>query len=220
MFNNSNPDIIISYITQRRLIGIMGILLPFICIAGGLLFAGTYIQKSISVYYYTNMRDFFVGLMSGVSIFLITYKGYGKIDNIVSSLCGLAGFGICFFPCLYAGFPPQPIGIFQINPDASNIIHIACAAVFFILLAFNSFFLFTRSSRKPEDFTINKKIRNAIYRVCGIIILISLMMLPIFTLILGPARTDYYKIPLILEIIMLSAFGTSWLIKGETLFRD
>ncbi|MEJ2664743.1 MAG: DUF998 domain-containing protein, partial [Spirochaetia bacterium] len=85
MFRKKNRSIIISYIALRRLIGILGMLLPFICILGGLLFAALYVEPSISDYYYTNMRDFFVGLLFGVSLFLITYKGYELIDDIVTN---------------------------------------------------------------------------------------------------------------------------------------
>lgn len=220
MLKDNNPNIIISYITQRRLIGIMGILLPFICIAGGLLFSGTAIQESVSVYYYSNMRDFFVGLMSVVSIFLITYKGYETIDNMVTSLSGLAGFGVFIFPCFYSGYPIQPVGIFQLSPGISNIIHILCAAIFFLLLSINSFFLFTRSKTLPDDYTLNKIIRNRIYRCCGIIIFVSLILLLLLSLLFGQTWVEHNKIPMILEIIMLLAFGVSWLVKGETLFRD
>jgi hypothetical protein len=220
MVNAENPNIIISYITMRRLIGIMGILLPFICIAGGWAFSGTAVQESISVYYYSNMRDFFVGLMAGVSMFLITYKGYEIIDNLVTSLSGLAGLGLCIFPCIITGYPIQPIGIFQINSDTSNIIHIVSAALFFTLLAINSFFLFTRSNCLPDDYTLNKKIRNKIYRGCGILIFASLIILMLLTLMFGQTWVEQNKIPLMLEIVMLSAFGVSWLVKGETLFKD
>ncbi|MHC1705386.1 MAG: hypothetical protein AB9846_15880 [Tenuifilaceae bacterium] len=58
--NKGNNSIIISYKALRRLIGILGILLPVICIIGGFWFAKDPVQQSISLYYYTNMRDFLV----------------------------------------------------------------------------------------------------------------------------------------------------------------
>lgn len=220
MFRKKNRSIIISYIALRRLIGILGMLLPFICILGGLLFAALYVEPSISDYYYTNMRDFFVGLLFGVSLFLITYKGYELIDDIVTNTSALAGFGIALFPCLQSSSSTAPVGIFQLSPQLSNIIHLSCAAVFFTLLAINSIFLFTLTKRKILLPTKNKKKRNIVYITCGIIMLASIAIMVVLFLLFPNTEIDKYRLVLIFETIMLLAFGISWLVKGETLFRD
>jgi hypothetical protein len=220
VFRKKNRSIIISYIALRRLIGILGMLLPFICILGGLLFAALYVEPSISDYYYTNMRDFFVGLLFGVSLFLITYKGYELIDDIVTNTSALAGFGIAIFPCLQSSSSTAPVGIFQLSPQLSNIIHLSCAAVFFTLLAINSIFLFTLSKNKNAAPTKNKKKRNIVYITCGIVILASIAILVVLLILFPHDEIDKYRLVLIFETIMLLAFGVSWLVKGETLFRD
>jgi len=220
VFRKKNRSIIISYIALRRLIGILGMLLPFICILGGLLFAALYVEPSISDYYYTNMRDFFVGLLFGVSLFLITYKGYELIDGLVTSASALAGFGIALFPCLHGSSPTDPVGIFQLSPQLSNTIHLSCAAVFFTLLAINSIFLFTLTKRKTLLPTKNKKKRNIVYITCGIIMLASIVIMVVLFLLFPNTEIDKYRLVLIFETIMLLAFGISWLVKGETLFRD
>lgn len=218
MFRKKNKNIIISYISLRRLIGILGMLLPFICVLGGFLFSDLPVRSSISSYYHTNMRDFFVGLLVGVSLFLLTYKGYERIDNIVTSIIGLTGLGIAIFPCLNSISLTEPVGIFQISPAISNKIHLACAFIFFFLLAINSIFLFTLSKSKKIPKTRNKKIRNYIYVGCGIIILLSLLILFVRSLV--GAEVENSKTLLVFETIMLLAFGISWLVKGETLFKD
>ena len=58
-------------------------------VLGGFIQNGFVILDSISNYYYTNMRDFFVGLLFAISLFLISYTGYEKIDNIVGNISGL-----------------------------------------------------------------------------------------------------------------------------------
>lgn len=211
-----NDDRIISYKALRRLIGILGIMLPFVCVLGGWLFSKESIQSSISLYYYTNMRDFLVGLLFLVSMFLITYKGKLVIDMVVSTITGIAGLGVAIFPCLIEQCCPHGVGIFQLYPVNSNVIHLTCAALFFTLLAINSIFLFTRLD-KPV--TPEKLIRNRIYITCGIIILACLVGL-VISMILSPEFRANTRIILILETIALLAFGTSWLIKGETLFVD
>jgi len=184
---------------------------------GGYLFSKISIQQSISYYYYTNMRDFLVGLLFCVSMFLITYRGYLVIDNLVTSLCGIAGMGIAIFPCLYDPDKGLPVGIFQLRSETSYIIHLSCAGLFFFLLAMNSMFLFT-ISKGPKK-TENKKKRNRIYYGCGITILLSLITLAVLFKT-NKEAIDKYKVTLIMETIMLFAFGISWLVKGETLYKD
>lgn len=215
-----NESLIVSYKALRRLIGIMGILLPIINILGGCFIAKLPIQQSISMYYYTNMRDFFVGLMFVVSLFLITYKGYNTLDLITSIITGAAGLGVAIFPCFSEMYIGQKVGIFQLSPETSFIVHLTCAALFFVLLAFTSVFLFTRKHKDSNLVTPQKRIRNIIYVVCGILMLACVLGMLLSILILTKEQRYDSKIILILESIALFSFGVSWLVKGETLFRD
>ncbi|HPS58642.1 MAG TPA: hypothetical protein PK514_11105 [Spirochaetota bacterium] len=217
---DDKSNMIISYITLRNLIGYGGILLPFVCMAGAAFIGGKCIQESVSMYYYSNMRDFFIGLMAVVSLFLVTYKGYCLVDNIVTTSSGVMGLLLALFPCMQSKDATELVGIFMLKQGTSEYIHVTSAAVFFILLALNSIFLFTRSKLKWKDFPCRKKIRNIIYIGCGVIILVALVLLAVLTMVLGSAYVTEHRIPLILEIIMLSAFGVSWLVKGETIFKD
>jgi len=203
-----NSSIIISYFSLRQLIGLLGMLLPLICILGGYFFSKLPIQSSVSSYYHTNMRDFFVGLMVCVSFFLITYKGYEKRDQIITTIIGMAGFGIALFPCLKRSTEIQPVGIFQLNPSISDWIHILCALIFFSLLAYNSIYLFALSKDGWK---------NTIYRGCGYFILVSIISLVISVLTIKSEVVESYRIVLIFEIIMLLAFGFSWWVKGRAL---
>lgn len=206
-----------SYLLLRQLIGILGILLPFICMFGGKLFTGISIQRSISFYYHTNMRDFFVGLLFLLGLFLITYKGRFRLDNIISTLSGIAALCVALFPCLFQS-PEEPVGILQIKNGTSDIIHFTCASTFFILLAFNSLFLFTKR-KEGDEYKPHKKTRNIIYIVCGSVILICLITLAII-LLFGKTDTDQTITVLVFETIMLIAFGFSWLVKGQTFLKD
>jgi len=215
-----NDSLIVSYKALRRLIGIMGILLPIINILGGCLIAKIPIQQSISMYYYTNMRDFFVGLMFVVSLFLITYKGYNTLDLITSIITGAAGLGVAIFPCFSELYIGQKVGIFQLSPDTSFIVHLTCAALFFVLLAFTSIFLFTQKHKDSNRVTSQKKKRNVIYVVCGVLMLACVLGILVSILILTKQQIYDSKIILVFESIALFSFGVSWLVKGETLFRD
>jgi hypothetical protein len=219
MLRDKTANPVISYKNLRRLIGILGMLLPVVCFLGGYLFGHQSLQRSISYYYHTNVRDAFVGLLIGVGLFLTTYNGYEKIDSILSKITGFAGVGIAVFPCLLERGAATSAGFFQLAPAVSGIIHLSCAALFFVLLAVNSIFIFTLSHDKNNR-TRNKIKRNAIYIACGIAILSCMACLVIAQIVMDPDIVRQRCLVFIFETLMLEAFGISWLVKGETILRD
>jgi hypothetical protein len=217
MLEDKNQSFIISYLTLRKLIGILGMLLPFVCLFGGSLFQNVRVMDSISAYYHSNMRDVLVGLLVGVSLFLMTYKGYDGRDTLVAIVSGIAGLGIAIFPCESRVEPSSAVGMFQFTPPIAGYLHYGSSALFFILLGINSYFLFTLGDK--ENWTRHKSIRNGIYRACALVIFASLLSLAILTVILGDELVATVW-TFVFETVMLLAFGTSWLVKGETLFAD
>ena len=187
----------INTLRLRAMIGWLGMLLPWIVVLLILDF-----PESISATWYTNACTPFMIILGSASFLLICYKGYDKIDDILLTCSGIAGLGICLFPCSVAEVPGN-VGTFLIDSEISSIIHTVSAIIFFGLLAYNSFFLFTKSS---GEMTRNKKIRNIIYRVCGVGMIASflLLLLPSFPI----------KIWLV-ETIALFFFGVSFLAKAD-----
>lgn len=182
---------------QRIVIGALGMLLSVIVVA----LIG-YIPNSISATWYTNACTPFMIILGWASGQLICYKGYEFIDDLILTLAGIAGFGICLFPCAIDN-SAENVGTFLVNKGISNSIHMICAVIFFALLAYNSIFLFTKSS---GEMTKQKKIRNIIYIVCGIGMLAS------FSILLLP----YFRIQVWLtETIALAFFGISFLTKAD-----
>jgi hypothetical protein len=57
------------------------------------------------------------------------------------------------------------VGMFVLDDNISEYIHLGFAALFFISLSFTSIFLFTKSDSVVLG--KEKKIRNAVYRGCG-----------------------------------------------------
>jgi len=127
----NGSGLIISYLTMRRIIGILGIGLPVIVMLGGFIQNGFVFSESISSYYYTNMRDFFVGLLCCTGLFLISYKGYERIDNIIGNISGIFAVGIAFFPTSLENAGIFKTGILQLNDNVSVVFHFTCAALFF-----------------------------------------------------------------------------------------
>lgn len=187
----------INTLRLRATIGWLGMLLPWIVV----LLVG-YFPDSISSTWYTNACTPFMIILGSASFLLISYKGYEPIDDILLTLSGIAGLGICLFPCAVPEASGK-VGTFMIDESISNIIHFACAIVFFGLLSYNSIFLFTKCS---ANMTKKKKIRNIIYRVCGVGMIAS------FLILLLP---EFYIQIWLVETIALFFFGISFLTKAD-----
>ena len=68
----------VAYRTLRRIVGLLGVLLPVLLAIGNpLLGARLELQSSISEYYGTAMRDVLVGFLFAIGLFLFSYHGYG-----------------------------------------------------------------------------------------------------------------------------------------------
>ncbi len=214
-----NEDIILSYRALRRTVGLMGMLLPFACVAGGLCFAGVAVLESISMYYYSNMRDLVCGTLVVVAIFLLCYKGYDLVDRIVTIAAGVFGLGVPAFPCRNRLDPAEFVGIFQLTPDVSDLFHVATSAAFLGILACMSLFLFTKSDpdKRPSP---RKKARNVVYVVCGVMMAASLLAIVACHFLMPEELLNELRIVLICETSSLFFFGVSWFVKGETFLRD
>jgi hypothetical protein len=68
---------------HRQLIGLQGVLLPFLVVLVARFrptteLPGTHLLNSISAYYFTGANAVFVGVLAALSVFLITYRGYAN----------------------------------------------------------------------------------------------------------------------------------------------
>jgi hypothetical protein len=219
---NENPAIL-SYHAMATLVGMITSLLPFVLGGGTILLAligpghtlpQPILQRSISDYYYTAMGSVYVGSLFVVGAFLICSRGYERTDEIAGYLAGLFTIGVALFPSEDPHLTHY--SRLQINIGFA---HTAFAALMFLAIAYFCLFLFRRSSphRKP---TRSKQHRNVIYTVCGVVIVVCICLIVIFTLN-GVARSHRPFNPLLVsESIALEAFGVAWLTKGERILRD
>lgn len=198
------------YLRVRNLCGLLGVVLPWLALfsAGIAPHPSDEWWWSISATYYQSPA--LVGVLIPASIVLITYVGYDRLDNWVTSLSGVFGLGVVLFPCSVSWIDPSTkVGFFQVPMHISNIVHTLCAAIFFILLAYNSICLFTKSGGEA---TPRKLLRNKIYRICGwgMIAIEVLFAINVFL------PTPGY-VTMLVEIVLLHLFGVSWLVKGEAI---
>jgi hypothetical protein len=213
-----NDAYMVSYLGLRQLIGWLGAALPFVVVIGGAVFSGAAVKESVSAYYHSCMRDFFVGLLAVVGLFMITYKGFDRADNLASSLAGIAALGVALFPN-DPGDSIARLGIFQLSPTVSDRIHTACAAVHFVTLACISLFLFTKTD-KSKTMTPKKVKRNKLYRTCGIVMFAALGLIVACTFGMSDTQRAVWRPTLFGETVALLAFGVSWIVKGEWILKD
>jgi len=72
---NISSGLTYSYLALRKAVGWIGMLLPFVLMCGvSLIFKSDIKLQNISMYYYTGMRDVFVGALCAIGLFLFFYK--------------------------------------------------------------------------------------------------------------------------------------------------
>jgi hypothetical protein len=198
-----NP-VINAYVTLRFVIGVLGIALPGVVAFWGFFVpGGEQLLPSISDYYCLRTRDALVGILFAIAWFLFTYRGYTRGDDIASNLACLFALGVALFPLC--------------GEYANPLVHYVCAVGFFLVLAYFSFFLFTKSGDNP---TPQKKQRNKVYRACGTVMFLCILLIVVYHLTGAHEPIKQFKPVFWLETIATLAFGLSWFVKGETIIRD
>ena len=191
---------------MRVMIGLLGMLLPWLVALVTLSW-----PQSISFTYYSLYAvGIFMVILGSASILLINYEGYDKGDDITATIAGILGLMICFFPMTYLPEPSIKTGVLHLPSNISNIVHCISAVGFFGTLAYMSYFRFTKTS---GIITIQKVIKNFIYKVCGIG-MIGAFALMLLKLIPG---FDVYNLTWIVEAIALFFFGVSWIVKSDVI---
>ena len=223
---SSENRLLVSHLTLRKLLGWMGISLPFLLVALNWIFGGRGFETSISAYYHVDfVGAVFVGFLFAIGLFLLAYEGYPLLttdkpyelsDNIIANFAGFFALVVAFFPTL----PTNPSELDRIF----GIVHFVTAGLFLLALAYFAFFLFTKTypagATPPIPYEIRRKKaqRNLVYRISGIVILLCVVLL-IVNFVSGNPVLGINPV-FWLEAIALVAFGIAWLVKGEALIRD
>lgn len=211
---NAGRQLELSAYAQRQLIGYLGLSLPVLLYVGSSARAtprlpAWQLLESVSAYYYTGAVAIFVGVLFGLGLFLLTYRGYSdaRADRRLGRFAAVCAFGIALFPT--KGAPngiPRPE--WWSTPDGW--IHYGCAALLFTAFAVFSLWLFRLSSVPTgQPLPAGKRLRNRIYLVCGVVIIAC---------ILWAGSSLLWPHPIFWpEAIALWAFAISWLTKGRAI---
>ena len=208
----AKDPVVLSYLALRKAVGVVALGLPFAVSIPLWLLRGHLLEPSISDYYYTGMRNLFVGALCAIGMFMLCCRGYDWKDEVAGIFSAICAVGVAFFPTT-----PQSDATARQQQTGS--VHYIFAALLFFTLAYFCLVLF-KMSAKDRVMTEKKKQRNLVYTLCGIAILASIGLLVLFKMGL---KMDYFgKVGTVFlfETTSLLAFGTAWLIKGETFLKD
>jgi hypothetical protein len=206
-----NNSLVLSYLGLRKAVGFIGLALPLVLVFGKVIFDGAGIEVSISSYYYTIMRDVFVGSLCAMGVFLFSYRGYEPVDEIAGKIAAFLAIGTALFPTRPADATAHEILIGKF--------HIFFAVSFFLTLAFFALFLFRKTNpNKPP--TPQKRMRNGVYTACGYGILACLALALSLKLLPPDSQVFLYSPLFWLESAAVFLFGISWLVKGEAILKD
>lgn len=224
MSNNSpHQGLVISYLTLRKAVGILGMALPFLLLLGYFILERKCdFPPSISHFYYTDLGNVFVGTLCAVSLFLFSYNGHDKGDKVAAKVAGTFALLVAVFPTAFGDYTETTCSRMQQSADVfSNAVHYVSATVLFSTFAYFSLVQFTKTN-KPGRMAGPKRTRNHIYKLCGWIIVACIAgIIGVYFLPASVYRhIRFIKPTFTLETIALLAFGFSWLIKGDTFFRD
>jgi hypothetical protein len=236
----ASNSLVLHFLTLRKAIGFIGIALPWTLIAGENLrdwlapsatpMGRAWIELSISAYFHTGMRDVFVGSLCAVGVFLLCYKGYERTDSTLAKAAGAFALLVALCPTSETSREATDVGGRVLDsvtffsgadsPDPALVgyVHFGAAAAFFLILAYMSIFLFTRTDAARP--TPRKLQRNTIYRVCGIVMLACIIAIGVAKLALNDQAEARSHFVFWLEAIAVVSFGISWLTKGEAIRPD
>jgi hypothetical protein len=158
------------------------------------------------------MRDVFVGSLCAIAVFLMSYRGYERKDDIAGDLA-------CVFALGVALFPTTPDVNITPRDNIIGALHLLFAAGFFLTLAFFSLVLFRKTdpTRAP---TRGKLKRNAVYTLCGYTILVCLAFIVVVAFLSSDSPVKRLDPVFWFEAAAIVAFGVSWLTKGEAILKD
>jgi len=204
--------LVVSYFRLRTIIGLIGLALPFVLAFGKILLQGPGLESSLSGYYYTDMRDVFVGSLCALGVFFMIYRGYDRRDAI-------AGYLACVFAIGAAFFPTTPYMNATSRDELLGMLHATFTVLLFLTFAYFSLALFTKTAFEKMP-TRPRLQRNIVYRVCGYTILASIFFIFVVTqpevqTVVGELKPVFW-----LESLAMVAFGVSWLTKGEAILKD
>jgi hypothetical protein len=216
--NKPDEQYTLSYLTLRQAIGWIGLFMPIVVRLGAMVFEGISSTDSISAYYYTGMRDVFVSTLVLVGALLACYRTPEPRDTWAAIIVGLSAVGIALFPMdpvfadeIVRKYPDVVTKKCYLNKGIVGY-HFIFVTTFFALAFYLVYFRFCALT--PMRPTRQKLKRNKIYKICGLIMLASFVVIGVLAFANRGASIFWP------EATAVISFAVAWLVKGQLVLRD
>lgn len=202
---------IINTTYQKIRIGaaLIGVLFPLVLWAGSLL-SGNPLEPTISHYYYTEMRDVFVGSLFALGVLLYLYKGFEPKEDNALNLAGILAVIIALVPTAKEGYFKNIAIIKDIG------VHGACAFIFFLTIAYVSWTCgkYTLQYLESEE---DQELFGNLYKIIAIA-----MGVVVFSAVLILMRLDdvtEYPIGFFIELAAIWVFAAYWIVQTVVIIK-
>jgi hypothetical protein len=206
--DEDDPDFRKSFLRTRIVIGVVGVLMPVVLVFGDhLIFHQPWPKPSLSDYYHSGMRDWFVGSLwaigAGLLVYLAARRNIG--DSRISFIAGL-------FAILVSLLPTNELAA---APTLVAYLHLGCAIALFALLGVICFRFGRRDGRSERRTERWRKVWSRLHQLCAVIIWLAIAAC------IASTMTQFHDDVVVLlgESTAVFAFGTSWFLKGSELFN-
>ena len=189
-----------TYFNLRIGIAVIAIIFPVILSIGGYI-QGISLQSSMSAYYHEelqngeSMRDWFVGILFAIGVFLNLYRGFTQQENNALNLAGIFAIGIAIFP--------EGTGI---------TVHAICAILFFLCIGYvciwrasDTLYLLKNDSQE--------RMYRITYKVIGVFMITFPLLAFLFSLLIQQTHLKVFFI----EAFGVWVFAYYWLMKSREL---
>jgi hypothetical protein len=200
----------LSHYMHQRMIGYLGLLLPVILVvlAAARPTPGLSPWRpldSVSAYYYSGAVAVFIGVLFAMSLFLLSYQGY--VDSRADRVLGKIGGGAALLIALFPTGAPEGLDEPAWWREWVGWVHYFAAISLFVVFILFALWLFRKTGEDPEQLSAEKRRKNLLFLVCGIVMTVAVVWAG-SSLVTG--KPIFWP-----EVIALSAFALSWLVKGE-----
>ena len=209
--------ILSTYATLRWGIGWLAFALPLVLSILGFLLFKIVLQDSISAYYHAHyvspggdaylqagqgqMRNFFVGILWAIGVFLILYKGYGDRENYALDIAGVLLICVAMFP----------MGWTCRDACSKISIHGVSAVLFFAAIGYVCIFRSGDTLELVRNPAAKKRYKRT-YRTIGLVMWLFPTVIFLFNF-LQIYPFGHYTV-LIVEVAGIWTFAAYWLLKG------
>ena len=146
----------------RQFVGWIGTLLPIVLLVGVAISSTQARPDSMSGYYYTDMRNVFVGALCALGAFLGGYDGYDCVDRWITNVAGFGAIGVAFCPtkptvCAAGARACPAASVTQLSTGQQVVgdVHVFFAVTTFIMLGLMAL-RFAKGGRRRQDRTLDR----------------------------------------------------------------